>query len=155
MIILYSANEVKKKKNSRNELKLNTDASVESVSGIVAVGGAARDHQGLFLAWEKGCRRVELETDCLQAVDLLQGYGVSCLAIVNRLRELLNQLWEAQLVHIVRTKNEVADGMPRFASKLQWNRQVFEKPPYSVNDLFCPPHRLAKVREAPEKRNLP
>ncbi|XP_016694332.1 uncharacterized protein [Gossypium hirsutum] len=131
----------------------------------IAVGGAARDHQGSWLwGFTKGVGscpplivelRVELETDCLQAVDLLQGYGASCLAIVNRLRELLNQLWEAQLVHILRTKNEVADGMPRFASKLQWNRQVFEKPPCSVNDLFCPPHRLAKVREAPEKRNLP
>ncbi|KAK5776226.1 hypothetical protein PVK06_044185 [Gossypium arboreum] len=35
---------------------------------------------GLLIDWEEGCRRIELELNSLQAVGLLRGSGVSCIA---------------------------------------------------------------------------
>ncbi|KAL4280373.1 hypothetical protein GQ457_03G009820 [Hibiscus cannabinus] len=68
---------------------------------------------GLRHAWQLGFNRVQLESDCYEAIECILApdhvrVGKSLVMVI---RELLKRPWEVTLKHICRSANAVADGL--------------------------------------------
>ncbi|MBA0792585.1 hypothetical protein Gohar_017073, partial [Gossypium harknessii] len=63
--------------------------------------------EGLFLAWDKGFRKVEVECDNALLVELLfsSGGASSSLVELRLLHQALRRKWEIRIQHIPRTLN--------------------------------------------------
>ncbi|CAN1176014.1 Putative ribonuclease H protein At1g65750 [Linum perenne] len=119
-------------------VKLNIDGSYTEDNNSMAVGGLLRDAQGewvtgftnklgrgsaiqaeltairdgLSLVWVLGFRKVQAESDCLEAVEMM-----TCMEFQNHphavlgyeIKELLSRNWECTFKHIYREANKVAD----------------------------------------------
>ncbi|KAL4296207.1 hypothetical protein GQ457_12G027640 [Hibiscus cannabinus] len=68
-------------------------------------------HIGLSLAYELGYKRLEVESDSWDAINLVKGLSVeqNCPILVLYIHESCNQSWEVRFSHIQREGNEVAD----------------------------------------------
>lgn len=87
--------------------------------------------QGLDLAWEKGYRRVILETDVRQALNLINGENLMDYPLVNlvqRIRERINQDWEVVLKHCLRNANTEEDWLASTAMKVRSGRHELSYP---------------------------
>ncbi|KAF7805662.1 aspartic proteinase-like protein 2 [Senna tora] len=148
----------------------NVDGSYFDSTKAAAVGGVARDASGNFLfsfchrvglcdirwaelrgvldgldlLWSKGFRRVVIESDSEVALDLIkngvdQSHHVS--GLVHQIRSLINQNWDAELVHVFREANHAADFMAKLSHSLPNGLHVFERPQAGLgkilaNDLY-------------------
>lgn len=109
-------------------VKLNVDGSLRGESGYAAAGGVVRDENGLWLqgftcklgrcsviitelralyhglmqCWKLGLRKVQAESDSLEAIqkieELVMGLGTGP-PIVRAIVELLQRDWECKLTH--------------------------------------------------------
>ncbi|KAK9030490.1 hypothetical protein V6N11_031916 [Hibiscus sabdariffa] len=84
---------------------------------------------GLIRRW--GYRRVELESDCLEAVrvatsssDVLGGS-----ALVGLIRRLLGKDWRVVVKHVVRDRNRVTDLLVKRGRTLRMGSSIFLDPP--------------------------
>ena len=118
-------------------IKLNCDGSVLA-SKTSACGGLIRDSSGffcggfvanlgicpitvaeiwavyysLYLAWQKGFRRILLESDSSSALSLIQKDSIDrhpFASIVKHVRDLLSRDWEVHILHIFCEGNRAAD----------------------------------------------
>ncbi|CAN1280519.1 Putative ribonuclease H protein At1g65750, partial [Linum perenne] len=67
---------------------------------------------GLQLAWDRGFRKVQLQTDSQCAVLLLQSDDHADhihATTIQRAQELLRRDWEVRITHVFRESNHVAD----------------------------------------------
>ncbi|KAL4379685.1 hypothetical protein GQ457_02G008190 [Hibiscus cannabinus] len=82
-------------------------------------------HDGLLHAWRLGYRKVELEFDCRQVVDILKCDSLDLIdsAVVTLVHKLLRRQWEVRIRHVRCEANSVTDklaklmrGQPRTTS---------------------------------------
>ncbi|KAL4290725.1 hypothetical protein GQ457_14G003440 [Hibiscus cannabinus] len=144
-------------------VKMNVDASVSIADQTAGVGGAIRDdigswrfgfarfvgrcnallaelwaiHDGLLHTWELGYLRVELESDCLEAVRIVNcqsnEWGGSALVI--SIRRLLAADWDVVVRHISRDMNKVADSLAQRGRELRAESSAFYLPPEGTISL--------------------
>ncbi|KAL4311917.1 hypothetical protein GQ457_01G054220 [Hibiscus cannabinus] len=150
-------------------VKMNVDASVSIDDQTVGVGGIIRDavgswqfgfaryvgrcnallaeiwaiHDGLLHARELGYHRVELESDCLEAVHIVTcqsgAWGGSALLLsINR---LLAMDWEVVVRHINRNMNKVADSLAKRGRASSIEPTNFSLPPEGMEDLVIQEQR--------------
>lgn len=94
---------------------------------------------GVSLAWEKGCKKLILESESMVAVTLVQE-GVSeshhCGALVRAAREYLARPWEVKVVHTLREGNKVADHLANVAHTLLLGLHILSSPPDGCGHLL-------------------
>lgn len=137
-------------------VKVNVDGAVSTTSRVAGCGGICRDHTGNWLAgfacaigqctvleaeqlamirgadvaWEKGYRKVILESDSKTLVEMLKdmkSYDL-CSLLCLQLQEYMAREWDLRIVYIPRKRNRLAD----LLAKEGLSRSVF----YDV----CPEH---------------
>ncbi|CAN1808083.1 Putative ribonuclease H protein At1g65750 [Linum perenne] len=133
---------------------LNTDGSFYPATKAAAAGGILRDDQGHFvstfasnlgscsvvraeifgvvegmsLAWEKGIRRLRIQSDSAMAVSLLSKDSHNnhqFAALVERFKDLIARDWEVTIEHIYREANMAADFLANAGHGLELGTTVF------------------------------
>ncbi|KAL5772191.1 hypothetical protein ACOSQ2_012115 [Xanthoceras sorbifolium] len=123
-------------------IKKSSDGSRSGKAGHIAAGGVLSDQnrrwikgfavskryrstvkaelrailEGLFMTWDVGFRRVQVDSDSLEAVALINGEcndNNPLLHLVHRCRSLMNRNWPCVLEHVFRKSNCVADCLAR------------------------------------------
>ncbi|XP_016178767.1 uncharacterized protein LOC107621248 [Arachis ipaensis] len=78
--------------------------------------------RGLLLAWESGFREVICETDCLEALFLVNqrmlGKDIPEWDLAKHIQEVMNWNWRVSILLIQRTANSVADCMAKAAASV-------------------------------------
>ncbi|KAE8669634.1 hypothetical protein F3Y22_tig00112226pilonHSYRG00037 [Hibiscus syriacus] len=126
-------------KPAQSWVKANADGAMGGAFGMATAGGVLRDHHGtwirgfsriigiccalkaelwalhdiLVMAWNMGFRRVEVETDCMTAVKLIndRSCGRDGCTIVRMIKDVLAREWEIVVKFSHRETNMVADGL--------------------------------------------
>ncbi|CAI0462096.1 unnamed protein product [Linum tenue] len=140
---------------------LNTDGAVNLSEGTAAAGGILRRHDGRFirafaanlgggsithaeltgivhglrLAWDSGARKIEIQTDSVTAVHLIQS-GVDMHphhALIAEARRLIELDWEVKVKHVFRESNFTADYLASLGQSLQIGVQVIDNPSPTLN----------------------
>ena len=97
---------------------------------------------GLQLTWDRGYRKVILESDSSVVVGLMNGDKVSMdrnCTLIMKIRDMLDRAWEVRTVHIYREANCVADWLTNFGlSRDVIDRQsdVLTDPPSGLYTLL-------------------
>ncbi|GER38152.1 polynucleotidyl transferase, partial [Striga asiatica] len=146
-------------------IKVNVDGSVKSQNGEATAAGIIRDSQatwlggfvhrigiaqvleselwsiydGLLLCWNKGFRRVELETDSLEAVKMISSLrfmGHPQHGIIKAIMELLDRSWICSISHIHREANSCADWLATHHDEMQLDFLELRQPPSSLIPLL-------------------
>ncbi|KAG7533623.1 Ribonuclease H domain [Arabidopsis thaliana x Arabidopsis arenosa] len=140
--------------------KLNTDGASRGNPGLATAGGVLRDgaghwrggfslnigvcsaplaelwgvYYGLYIAWERRCRRLELEVDSELVVGFLQtGINDSHpLSFLVRLcHGFISRDWIVRVSHVYREANRLADGLANYAFTLPLGFHAFDfAPPF-------------------------
>ncbi|MBA0670984.1 hypothetical protein Goklo_029171 [Gossypium klotzschianum] len=94
--------------------------------------------EGLFLAWDKGFRKVKVECENALLVELLLfGEGASSsLVELQLLHQALRRKWKIRIRHIPITLNGVVDHMTKCADTCSSLIRLFRAPPASVMNLL-------------------
>ncbi|KAF7814237.1 putative ribonuclease H protein At1g65750 family [Senna tora] len=149
-------------KPSNGMIKLNTDGSSLGNPGPAGFGGIFRNEdgrwmggfsgyigtqtnmfaeltaikQGLSLAVNKGFLRLLVETDCLEALNLISKGDISTHhlgVIINDIRVLSSRCESISFKHIFREANQCADGLAKIGSKGRHELCVWENPPTEIS----------------------
>ncbi|CAN1146438.1 Putative ribonuclease H protein At1g65750, partial [Linum perenne] len=136
---------------------LNSDGSLYSSNNRAAAGGLIRDHEGrllaafaanlgscsimraelrgivdgMRLAWDKGVRKLNIQTDSRAAVAILQNESETThrhASLVAQFVSLKNRDWEVSINHIFREANFAADYLANFGHNLDLGTHVFLYP---------------------------
>ncbi|CAN1276616.1 Putative ribonuclease H protein At1g65750, partial [Linum perenne] len=136
---------------------LNTDGTFLPTSSSAAVGRVIRDDQGRFvlafasnlgscsivraemraildgmvLAWERGIRKLRIQTESASAVQLLtdmRGLLHQHSSLVNLFQEFNSRPWEVSIEHIFREANNAADFLANSGHQLDLGTTVFYLP---------------------------
>ncbi|XP_038999688.1 uncharacterized protein LOC120125286 [Hibiscus syriacus] len=95
-------------------------------------------YEGLRLAWDKGLRRILVESDSKDTITLLikreASRGVS--SLIPRVHEFLQRDWSISLRHVPRECNRVVDTLAHLAWTLPHEYVVFHGPPEECNAAF-------------------
>ncbi|GMI73003.1 hypothetical protein like AT5G42905 [Hibiscus trionum] len=146
-------------------VKVNVDGAVRGPSKVASIGGVFRDsngswilgfarnigsctalmaelwaaHDALVLAWERGFRYVDVETDNKTSAAILNIEIVILLEndLVQRLRKLVLQDWSLSVKFIHREANMVADKLASLAQSRHLCEMVFGSPPSEVVSLLA------------------
>ncbi|KAE8692317.1 Detected protein of unknown function [Hibiscus syriacus] len=93
---------------------------------------------GLTIAWERGFRQVILESDCKDAVAVVQAQprvnGV--LPMVPHIQELVRRDWIIHSRYVPRESNRVASGLAQLAWIMTEHFQRFSEPPAETESMF-------------------
>ncbi|KAL4364057.1 hypothetical protein GQ457_04G031790 [Hibiscus cannabinus] len=144
-------------------VKLNVDAAVATVDYTVGIGGVVRDengswlfgyahfvgrcdvllaefwaiHDGLLHAWSMGYRRVELESDCLEAVRVINTKSdmMGGSVLVESIKRLLGQDWRVEVRYTSREKNRIDDLLAKRGRNMQLVPLRFVTPPVDLERL--------------------
>ncbi|KAG5249134.1 non-LTR retroelement reverse transcriptase [Salix suchowensis] len=149
-------------------IKLNVDGCSKGNPGEAGAGGVLRDgmgswiagfarnngicssvtaelwavYIGLQLTWDRGYRKVILESDSSVVVGLMNGDKVSMdrnCTLIMKIRDMLDKAWEVRTVHIYREANCVADWLANYGlSRDVIDRQfdVLTDPPSGLYTLL-------------------
>ncbi|KAK5804810.1 hypothetical protein PVK06_032461 [Gossypium arboreum] len=90
---------------------------------------------GIRIAWEKGLKKVILELDCLEAVNILNGQDLDQGLLSLKAKETMQQMEGVREQHVGRQRNQVVDGMTALAMRILIDRKVFEEPDFVLFDL--------------------
>ncbi|CAL2243014.1 unnamed protein product [Prunus armeniaca] len=156
--------------------KLNTDGSKNSGFGAIRAGGVIRNSAGvwitgfavnqgvgstleaelwgvfwgLHLAWEIGCRHIEVECDANSVLSLLAGSIASThplFSLISCCKLMLQQDWVCSLTHVFREQNCVADGLAHMSHGMVPGLHRLElAPPCVCESLAADVCSLAKPR---------
>lgn len=90
--------------------------------------------EGLLLAWDKGFRKIEVESDNALLVELFQsgGRSNSSVAEMRLIHQILQRDWEIRLRHISRNANETTDAMAKLIRVGDSMLHIFTEPPVTV-----------------------
>ncbi|KAL4326271.1 hypothetical protein GQ457_11G005490 [Hibiscus cannabinus] len=145
-------------------IKINTDAAVAGSDRLATIGGVFRDHTGKWIfgfsrkvgvstvliaelwaihdalqrAWDRGLRKINLESDCLDAVRILNGKSTSLLGngLVATIFKLLRYDWTVSISHINRACNGVADRLATLSKANNIDDLQLLEPPIEVLSLM-------------------
>ena len=150
---------------SEGAVKLNVDGSSRGNPGRAGCGGLLRDENGsciagfvshigiagsllaeliairhgLLLAWQYGFRRVECESDCLKAVQIIHsntGDFPYFESIVEEINQLLLLDWDVKVYHVLREANSCADYLAKIGSSTNTAFAILLKPPTDLSPLL-------------------
>ncbi|CAN1120234.1 Putative ribonuclease H protein At1g65750, partial [Linum perenne] len=136
---------------------LNTDGSLHTASKSSAARGLIRDDQGRFitafaskhgtcsivraemwgvveglmLAWDKGIRKLKLQSDSTLAVQLLSNMDQAKHQhsnLIRRFQELMSRQWEVSIEHIYCEVNFAADFLANSGHELELDTSFFPLP---------------------------
>ncbi|KAL4281030.1 hypothetical protein GQ457_03G026830 [Hibiscus cannabinus] len=95
-------------------------------------------HNLLLHAWNRGFWCVELETDNMEVVEILNSTSAALLenSLVNDLREFLARDWNVVFWHISREQNKVADALAALGRNGPIGVALYEHPPASINRIL-------------------
>ncbi|CAN1179696.1 Putative ribonuclease H protein At1g65750 [Linum perenne] len=123
-------------------VKLNIDGSYVEETDSMAIGGVIRDAEGnwvtgytnylgrgsalqaelvalrdgLSLSWVLGFRKIQVESDCLDVVEIVAATDIQDhpqAVLGTAIKELLSRSWSCTLSHVFREANKVADLLAR------------------------------------------
>ncbi|KAL4325878.1 hypothetical protein GQ457_11G009460 [Hibiscus cannabinus] len=128
-------------------IKLNVDASVSTRDYRAGVGGVLRNdrgpklwaiHDGLLHAWDSGYARVELESDCLEAVRIInsESRALEGSALVSSIVGVISRDWTVTVTHVGRGRNRVADALAARGRDLGAGGMLFLAPPNAFVSLI-------------------
>jgi ribonuclease HI len=149
-------------------IKLNVDGCSKGNPGVAGAGGVIRDHLGawiggfarnigicssvnaelwavyvgLQLAWDRGFRKVDLESDSKVVVGLINGDSVRVdrnYNIIMQIKGMLGRDWEVTTYHVYREANCVADWLANYGltrDLLDRGSDVLEEPPSGLYPLL-------------------
>ncbi|KAL4281492.1 hypothetical protein GQ457_03G010450 [Hibiscus cannabinus] len=145
-------------------VRVNVDGAVSGPNQCATVGGVVRDeyaawlfgfarslgscsvimaelwatHDGLLHAWRLGYRKVELESDSRQVVDILKCDSLDLIdsAVVTLVHELLRRQWEVRIRHVRREANSVADKLAKLMRGQPRSETLYVDPPAEVSEAF-------------------
>ncbi|KAJ1418541.1 Ribonuclease H domain [Sesbania bispinosa] len=150
--------------------KLNVDGSCLPSLGRLGAGGVLRDSignwiwgfscscgqgssllvelcalkLGLFIAWDKGCRKLLVDSDSLEAPHIINrgtpSVGTQFGDVILEIVELLHHSWDIKVFHVLREANVIADFLVKLEESVV-GLLVLEHPPLesvelSVTDSF-------------------
>ncbi|KAK9046567.1 hypothetical protein V6N11_052453 [Hibiscus sabdariffa] len=144
-------------------VKLNVDASVEPNTSRAGIGGVIRDdrgswrvgfarfigrcpvllaemwaiYEGLLHAWSLGYRKVELESDSLEATHIIkrESESLNKSALVASIRKMLNKDWHIIVHHVNRNHNHVADKLSRRGREGQRLTNLMLEAPEDISSI--------------------
>lgn len=96
-------------------------------------------YQGLQVAWNKGYRRIIIESDCALAVEsLTRDKNMNGLArnIIDSCKSLMKRSWEVRVYHVPREHNRVADALAKMATQNDWGFCYLQEPPRNITRLL-------------------
>ncbi|KAK8984899.1 hypothetical protein V6N11_064445 [Hibiscus sabdariffa] len=138
-------------------VKGNMDAAVNTNTGQAAIGGLLRDDCGdwvvgftwpigrcsvlvaelwalydmLHCAWDRGFRKVLIETDCLEVIRILQrtSPSLSNTGLVASIMRLTEHNWELVIRHVPRSGNALADRLSKWGHLYSPESVMLDYPP--------------------------
>ncbi|KAK9043442.1 hypothetical protein V6N11_071786 [Hibiscus sabdariffa] len=144
---------------------LNVDGAVLSSSCMGSAGGLFRDTDrrwlsgfnkflgvtsplfaklwaiciGLKVAWDNGFEYVQVQSDYLEAVRLLQDHNLvgNNLSLVRAIDSYRNKCWATELIWIPRVANKPADSLAKFVDSLHPAISILEEPPDFLMPLLA------------------
>ncbi|KAK8614038.1 hypothetical protein V6N13_122416 [Hibiscus sabdariffa] len=101
------------------------------------VAGMVNEH-GFVLAWGKGFQNVKVESDCLEALNLIhrdpnKGFPLTLVCDIGRLCDLG---WWVSFRYVPRNGNKVTDALAKLTSPASFNVIQFDAPSIVVVDLL-------------------
>ncbi|KAL4272206.1 hypothetical protein GQ457_13G013010 [Hibiscus cannabinus] len=145
-------------------VRLNVDASVTLHDNRAGVGRVIRDaqgrwvfgfyrflgrcdslvaemwaiHDGLLQAWDLGYTRIELESDCLEAVLIIhsESSALAGSALVSSIKEVMGRGWTVVVKHVGRGSNRVADFLAAQGRNLVAGGMRLSEPPVALVSLL-------------------
>ncbi|MBA0705725.1 hypothetical protein Golax_017898 [Gossypium laxum] len=93
--------------------------------------------ESFCLAWEKGIRQLEIESDNALLIEtIVEGGAADCQMMELRgIHQMVCHWWKICFRHIPRTHNSITDHMANVTVTSFIEVQVFDVPPHSVRDL--------------------
>ncbi|KAK8514764.1 hypothetical protein V6N12_057660 [Hibiscus sabdariffa] len=95
-------------------------------------------HDGLLQAWDLGYTRIELESDCLEAVRIIhsESSALAGSALVSSIKEVLGRGWTVVVKHVGRGSNRVADFLAAQGRNLVAGGMRLSEPPVALVSLL-------------------
>ncbi|KAL4353501.1 hypothetical protein GQ457_06G018870 [Hibiscus cannabinus] len=95
-------------------------------------------HDALKHAWSLGHRRLVIETDNVEVVDILEGNSGSLQSntLVSAIQHMLHLEWDVRIRKIGRDYNRAADALARASRGAPMGETIFDSIPSVVYDLF-------------------
>ncbi|KAE8690236.1 hypothetical protein F3Y22_tig00110904pilonHSYRG00066 [Hibiscus syriacus] len=143
---------------------LNTDGSVTDTRNYGAIGGVIRNsngdwitgfarnvgstsilqaelwgiYEGLLIAWSLGIPRLLVQSDCSQAVNLVNSEGASdcSIPLVRAIVSLRKRAWTKKIVWIARTCYKIVDRMAKVAPDHRFGLFCFSSPSDELASLL-------------------
>ncbi|KAL4388520.1 hypothetical protein GQ457_09G022630 [Hibiscus cannabinus] len=105
---------------------------------------------GLKHAWNNGFRRVQVESDNLEAVQqiLNSGSAKTSNGLTVAIREMMRRHWEVSLRHVNRKANAVADWLARDIRDKGYGQNFYMDPCLAVLDIMN--HDLQHSLQVPD-----
>jgi Reverse transcriptase-like len=92
----------------------------------------------LEIAWEKGYKKLLVETDSTEATSILNGLVVeSETDLVQQIRAMLNDDWEVRIMQTIRINNGCADLLTKNAFQMGISFKILPFIPYFLNKVYC------------------
>lgn len=95
--------------------------------------------EGLVLAWNRGLRYLEVQTDAQRVTDWInKGTSLHGPArdIIQKSKNLLKRDWEVTIKHVYREQNRVTDKLIEIATYQRDAWMFLERPPRDVRQLL-------------------
>ncbi|KAK8548005.1 hypothetical protein V6N12_060932 [Hibiscus sabdariffa] len=160
----------------RGWIKANVDASVHSGDGHAAIGGVLRDENGCWIlgfrrsigccsvyvaelwavqdmlarAWSLDIRRLVLETNCMEVVQLLNCSSTSTVGntLVRLIMDWTRENWQLVIRYVPRVHNQLTDRFASLGRTAPRDGILFSNPPVDLVSLVD--HDVARSLQAPE-----
>ena len=99
-------------------------------------------YEGLLLTWDKGFRKVVLESDSRVAVGFITGDNVRVdknYNLIMQIKNMVSREWEVEILHVYREANCVADWLANFGltrELLDRGADIITDPPSGLYTLL-------------------
>lgn len=155
-------------------VKLNTDGSVFSSKGYVSIGGVIRDDrghwvcglvmslgerfifqvearamlEGLQLAWDRGFRKVEVESDNSPLVETILTGGAtdSSMMELRLVYDMIIKDWDVRIRHIPHDQNKVTDYLTKVVNLVLTRLILLDDPPLVVKKFLLVDFNLSRLQ---------
>ncbi|KAL4319829.1 hypothetical protein GQ457_18G007350 [Hibiscus cannabinus] len=129
-------------------IKINIDATVAGKLWAI--------HDALQRAWDRGLRKINLESDCLDVVRILNGKSTSLLGngLVATIFKLLRYDWTVSISHINRACNGVADRLATLSKTNNIDDLQLLEPPIESRFDPCKLGKQRKIQQMAETSDL-
>ena len=91
------------------------------------------------MAWNSGIRKIIVESDSLDTVQLINNVTNSnhpLFSLIQCCKQLVEADWNCIVKHVYREGNRLADGLARMGHRMKIGTLVFEDPPPEVSLIY-------------------